>query len=422
MNFRNPFRSKDPQYDYRRIFFDFNRSLRVINDKTSLISSILTHTCELVPAEAVHLFWESSDATRYQLADAIPGREREDVYLFSEDGLAKWLQLNEKPLTVSFAPEYAAIFSAHDVEVIRKLNGVLVCQLKANNSLKGVMILGRRRDRSRFRSDDMNMLSVLMDNAALAIENISYHEERTSHLKRMLRADRLAVVGQLAAGAAHEIRNPLTSIKSIIQYVQPDIQGERKQGMMKSLLQEVDRINDILSGLLSFSRQNDPVKRPFDLIALVEQTLVLIKNTRLKKQITFLTDYFSPSATIVADSDQIKQVLMNILLNAVDAIREEGVVRVSVARVRTEVEMCCAITVWDSGCGIDPESMEKIFDPFFTTREDGTGLGLSISYGIIQRHRGNIEISSHPEGSTQVVIQLPEKPADDHHPTKHEIR
>ena len=395
-----------PKYDYRQVFLDFNRSLYTIQDKTALMSSILTRIYELIPAEPVHLLWENSDTSRYQLvnSDLTPvGR----LYLLPGDGLVQWLLTNGQPLILSAAPEYANILSERDARTVQELGCVTACPLKANNRLKGVIFLGNRKDDRPYRQRDTEMLSVLLDNAALAIENITYHDERVNHMKRIMRTDRLAVVGQLAAGAAHEIRNPLTGIRSSIQYIQKDIREPEKQKLMKSALQEVDRINGILTGLLSFSRSADPVKQTFDLVNMLEQTLGLIKNTRIKKQIRFVTEYSAPAINIIADSDQLKQGLMNIILNAIDAIEEEGVVKIEVGRSVMENAEYHAITVSDNGKGIAPEDIEKVFDPFYTTKEDGTGLGMSISYGIIHRHGGNIDIANLPEGGVRVIVRLP---------------
>jgi signal transduction histidine kinase len=400
------FRDKQVKYDYRQVFLDFNRSLHTIKEKTLLISSIATRIYELVPARSAYLFWENSDATRYVPINV--SENHADLYLLPEDGLTRWMQLNEKPLTVSFAPEFANIYSAHDASVIRQLESVLICPLKTNNYFRGILFLGDRIDGATYKGQDLEMLTVLLDNAALAIENIIYYEERANHLKHIIQTDRLAVIGQLAAGAAHEIRNPLTSIRSAIQYVQKDIENPRKQLIIQSALTEVDRINGILTGLLSFSRQNNPVKREFDLASMMDQTVELLKNTRIRKEITYTVTYFTPCLPLIADSDQLKQVFMNIILNAIDAIDEEGHIRISVQPAHFSGELYYVITIVDNGKGIDEENLEKLFDPFYTTKEDGTGLGLSISYGIIHRHKGNIDISNHPDGGTQVVISLPQ--------------
>lgn len=400
------FGNKQSKYDYRQIFLDFNRSLHIMKDKTSLISSIVTRIYELVPAKTIDVFWQNYDTTRYVLVNS---KEEiyQELYILSDEGLIKWLQLNEKPLVVSFVPECINIFSENDLKIINHLNCKLICPLKANNQLRGVIFMGERGDKKAYYTKDMEILSVLLDNAALAIENITYNEERVANLKHIMQTDRLAVIGQLAAGAAHEIRNPLTSIKSAIQYIQGDINDTQKQKIIHSTLSEVNRINEILSGLLSFSKQNNPNKREFDLISILEQTLQFIQNTQIKKQIKFIIQFEVSSLPIVADQDQLRQVFINIFLNAIDAIAEEGFIWIEIQPVLIEKVIYYRIMVTDNGIGINEEQLEKIFDPFYTTKEEGTGLGLSISYGIIHRHGGSIEIRNHPDGGTQVEIQLP---------------
>ncbi|MDR2057089.1 MAG: GAF domain-containing protein [Dysgonamonadaceae bacterium] len=400
------FKNKQSRYDYRQIFLDFNRSLYTIKEKTSLISSIVTRIYELVQAKNIYILWQNQDTTRYVLMNPQEETSRES-YILSDDGLIKWLQLNEKPLTVSFLPEYANIFSENDRKTVTSLNCLLICPLKTNNQLRGVIFMGEKEDKKAYGPKDMEILSVLLDNTALAIENISYNEERLAHLKRMMQTDRLSVIGQLAAGAAHEIRNPLTSIKSAIQYIQGDINDPKKQKIIHSTLSEVNRINEILAGLLSFSRQNNPVKREFDLTAMIEQTLRFIRNTQLKKQIRFVVRPVDLPLPVAADRDQLKQVIINILLNAIEAIRQDGIIGIEIQSSIMEGTAYYHIIVTDNGTGIHEDQLEKIFDPFYTTKEEGTGLGLSISYGIIHSHGGNIEIRNHPDGGTQVEIRLP---------------
>jgi signal transduction histidine kinase len=399
------FKNKEDKYDYRQVFLDFNHSLHTIKEKTALISSIITRIHELVHAKTVYLFWQNYDMTRYVLMN---DREiNRELFLLSDDHLIHWLRLNEKSLAISLSDEYINVFSQNDLKIIRQLDCKLACPLKANNQFCGVIFLGEKENKKAYQAKDIEILSILLDNAALAIENITYNEERVAHLKHIIQTDRLAVIGQLAAGAAHEIRNPLTSIKSAIQYVQDDISDPKKQKIIRSALSEVNRINEILTGLLSFSRQNDPVKQEFDLAAMIDQTLQLIRNTRIKKQIEFIIQLEESPLPVVADRDQLKQVLMNIILNSIDAIRENGIIRIAIRLAMIEGITHYMITVTDNGTGIDEEQLEKIFDPFYTTKETGTGLGLSISYGIIHRHGGNIEIHNSSEGGAQVTIQIP---------------
>ncbi|MDR0573382.1 MAG: histidine kinase [Tannerella sp.] len=400
------FKNKQSRYDYRQIFLDFNRSLHTIKDKKFLLLSIVTRIYEFVQAKNIYVLWQNYDTTRYVLIN--PQEETgPELSISSDDGLIKWLQLNEKPLVVSFVPEYINIFSENDLKIVKQLNCKLICPLKANNQFRGVIFMGEKENKKAYNAKDVETLSVLLDNTALAIENVSYNEERGAHLKRMMQTDRLSVIGQLAAGAVHEIRNPLTSIKSAIQYIQGDINDPKKQKIIRLTLSEVNRINEILTGLLSFSRQNNPVKREFNLISMIEQTLQLVRNTHIKKQIRFIADFETSPLPVVADQDQLKQVIMNILLNAIDAIREEGFIRIAIYPSLMDRATYYHIVITDSGTGVNEDQLEKIFDPFYTTKEEGTGLGLSISYGIIHRHGGNIEIRNHPDGGARVEIQLP---------------
>jgi signal transduction histidine kinase len=404
---KHSFGNRQIKYDYRQVFLDFNHSLHTIKEKSALISSIITRIYELVCAKTIYLFWRNYDKTRYVLMNC--QEINQELSLLSDEGLINWLQLNEKSLTISFSPEYINIFSENDLKIIKQLDCRLVCPLKANNQFCGVILLGEREDKKIYQAKDIETLSILLDNAALAIENITYNEERVAHLKHIIQTDRLAIVGQLAAGAAHEIRNPLTSIKSAIQHIQGDIDDPKKQKIIKSAISEVNRINEILTGLLSFSRQNDPVKRKFDLTFMTDQTLQLISSTHIKKQIRFITQFEKSPLYIVADQDQLKQVIMNIILNSIDAVPEEnGIIRIEIQSSMAKGVVCYTITVTDNGSGINEEQLEKIFDPFYTTKEEGTGLGLSISYGIIHRHGGNIDIRNSPDGGAQVEIQLPQ--------------
>jgi signal transduction histidine kinase len=153
---------------------------------------------------------------------------------------------------------------------------------------------------------------------------------------------------------------------------------------------------------------------PVDLKFLLEQTLALISNTALNKGISIVFDYKAMDKIITADNAQLKQVFLNIILNAVEAIEKDGRIRVLVARKNdenhTDKNSFYLISIKDNGKGISGENIEKVFDPFFTTKIEGTGLGLSICYGIIHKHNGEIEINSEYNKGTEVIIKLPINP------------
>jgi signal transduction histidine kinase len=229
----------------------------------------------------------------------------------------------------------------------------------------------------------------------------------------MYRADRLSIMGELAAGAAHEIRNPLTSIRSTIQFFMKDFKKPEQKELAAGLIEEVDRINEILQGLLSFARPNSPKPEKINIELLIEQVIHLLRTTAKKKRIKIDFQYHAGVKDIFADPGQLKQVFINIILNGIQAIEGSGLVRIVVEEMEHNSEINeftsndLYIIVSDNGSGISKEKLYLIFDPFYTTREEGTGLGLSISYGIINKHGGDIKIESEEGAGTVVTITLP---------------
>ena len=158
------FRNKQSPHDYRQVFLDFNHSLHIIKERTALISTIITRVYELVQTKTSYLFWQNYEKTRYVLMN-LQGINQE-LYLSSDEGLINWFRLNEKSLVISFAPEYINIFSENDLKIIRQLECKLACPLKANNQFCGVLFLGEREDNKAYHAKDIEILSVLLDNAA----------------------------------------------------------------------------------------------------------------------------------------------------------------------------------------------------------------------------------------------------------------
>jgi signal transduction histidine kinase len=289
------------------------------------------------------------------------------------------------------------------------------------NRVTGLVCLGKKISNARFTREEVELLTTLLGQVSLAFENAYLYQQQKSRLRKMYRADRLATLGQLAAGAAHEIRNPLTSIRSTIQYLQKTITDAAKKELVVGLIQEVDRINEIIEGLLSFSKPTRPETEQVNLDSLLEQTLTLIATSAKKRKIEVDYKFDATEKQLEADPSQLKQVFLNIMMNAMQAMDDGGNLQILVESSRKDGQLSpegqkrFLITFKDSGEGIPKENLEHVFDPFFTTKKDGTGLGLSISYGIIQQHGGDIEIESltreeKPDNSgTYVTITLPIK-------------
>jgi two-component system NtrC family sensor kinase len=228
--------------------------------------------------------------------------------------------------------------------------------------------------------------------------------------QQIMKSERLATLGQLAAGVAHEINNPLGAVLMYTHLALEDLeQRDALRTNLERAVAEASRCKNIVKGLLDFARQTEPKVEQSDVNETLERTLAVVENQALFQNVK-ITKIICPSLPKVAmDVGQIQQVFTNIVLNAGEAMEGNGELTVT-TRMAADNEYV-EIEFTDTGCGIQPKSREKIFDPFYTTKEigHGTGLGLSISHGIIARHNGTIEVKSEPGKGTSFLVRLPLK-------------
>jgi two-component system sensor histidine kinase HydH len=226
------------------------------------------------------------------------------------------------------------------------------------------------------------------------------------------RSERLAALGKLSAGIAHEIRNPLGSIKGSIEILESEIPADNpKREFIRIIKEETARLNSIVGEFLKFARRVKPSMKPTGINELVDSTLVLLQKEASESGISVRKqlDRGIPDANL--DPDQIRQVLLNVILNAIQAMPEGGVLEVRTARCRNR--SCVAIEISDTGVGIDAAEIPHIFDPFYTTKDHGSGLGLSISFQLVESHRGRIEARRNPDRGMTFRIELPLTPPTD---------
>ncbi len=216
------------------------------------------------------------------------------------------------------------------------------------------------------------------------------------------KSERLAVVGQLAAGMAHEIRNPLTSIKGFVQLISG--QSSQTEPYAKIILSELDRINHIVSELLVLARPQARNFNHFTLPELVKEVVVLFDTQAIMNNVQIVSFLEKSLPLVYGDRNQLKQVFINILKNAIEAMPLGGEVKVDIVE-RDDTHL--VVRFMDQGEGIAPEHLDKLGEPFYTTKEKGTGLGLMVSYNIIREHQGEINISSHPGKGTTVEVVIP---------------
>lgn len=245
--------------------------------------------------------------------------------------------------------------------------------------------------------NNQNVLGVVV-----VFKDLSEHKAFEDCVRRV---DRLAAAGELAAGVAHEIRNPLTAISGSVQILMDELPKDNSSRVFGDIvLKEVERVNSVIEDLLYFAKPSKHYVTSINPNELVQNTLFLLLPS-LKKDIVVLETLFSPSIGIISvDTQLIKQVLINLLLNAIQALPQEGG---KIIVTTQEVIKGIEIIIKDNGKGIDQKNLPKIFDPFFTTKDTGTGLGLAVSNKIIEIHQGHIRVESTIGIGSTFTIYLP---------------
>lgn len=286
----------------------------------------------------------------------------------------------------------------------------------------GNLYLTEKQGAEEFSKEDEALAITLAAQAAIAVENASLYEEvRRSYeqLSRsqdlLLRQEKLASLGRLAAGLAHEINNPLSSVAGFAEALQRRAQAERLHELEKLrdipeylafIQQEVARASGIVRRLLDFARQREPALESLNLGDLIRDTVALVTRQAVVTNKRIELDLTRNLPVMQADRQMLQQAILNLLTNALDAIEGGGEVRIAAFPAAEQV----AIQIHDTGSGIAPEHMARLFDPFFTTKEvgRGTGLGLAICQGIVEQHGGTVEVTSDGVGKgTTVTIRLP---------------
>jgi signal transduction histidine kinase len=386
----------------------------LIADRSLLINSFASKVKQISRVGSVHVFLLDELTGKYKLQNP---ENATAIVLDGKGKLINWLSVNEKELIISQRPDIVDYFTEEEQRILKQLDSELIYPLKVMNHISGTIFLGKKINQSPFTKEEINLLSLLFDQAAFAIEHAILYEIQAERIKKMYRTDRLATLGELAAGAAHEIRNPLTSIRSTIQYLSKDFANDPvKSEMVTELITEVERINKIVQGLLSFARPAGLNTSEINIELLINQMLVLISTTLQKQKIEIQFEYFTENTILFGDSEQLKQVFLNILLNAIDAMSDNQPLQPRTLIISIEEGTAIdihnrylLIAFEDTGKGIEEKDLDNIFDPFYTTKKEGTGLGLAISYGAINRHGGDIEVKSVPGKGSLFTIKLPQR-------------
>lgn len=317
------------------------------------------------------------------------------------------------------------------IREMEKLGVSLVGPIYIKGRLIGLFFLDDKRSEDIYTEDEFSMLEIIFSQAGTSIENARLYkrvQEQMEELKKnqseqLMQSAKLASVGELAVSVAHEINNPLTGILGFTSLLLSEMPPEDPRTKdLKVIESEALRSRQIVRNLLDFSRSHGSKKEPIDINGLIRNTLTLIQYQAKTSNINIVEKFAKDLPPVQADADQLKQVFINLIKNAFDAMPKGGMLTIETSTLpekplmlnRTSLhespsEEMVMIQFKDSGMGIHPDNIQNIFDPFFTTkgRQMGTGLGLSISYNIIEKHGGRLEVESELGKGSNFMIKLP---------------
>jgi signal transduction histidine kinase len=348
-------------------------------------------------------------------ARLIRGSPGDEVLKLNPAGIQFLQERKEAILLVDLERTGASAAEKELLNIMVRLQAEVCLPLIYMNRLIGFINLGSKVPEEMYFQEDLDLLYPLGNQVAIAIENANLYENLKKSQTIMRRADRLASLGTLIASLAHEIRNPLVSIKTFTQLLPERIDDEEfRNYFLKVASGEIDRLTGLINELLGFARPSEPRLEGEDVNSLIDKMEILVATEARKKNVTLNKNYARDLPQIKADAEQLKQVLLNLLLNAIQSTKGEGKIWIETRQVQVpiedKVEPFTQIEVRDTGVGIPKENLERIFDPFFSTRPEGSGLGLAISHQIIHDHGGFISVESEVGKGTSFKVHLPLKP------------
>ncbi len=407
------------RYNYRDTLGQFSKAMVNILDLGSLSKRIIETMTQTLGADKASLFLLNDERGGFELFESKNITFSSPSPLLPKEApLPAYLQKMKEIIVKEMLAKGIKIPDLKKVtEQMDELAAEVSIPLISKRQLVGIINLSHKFNKDMYYQEDIDLLTTLANQTAIAIENARLYEDLKKSKSYVRRADRLASLGTLTAGLAHEIRNPLVAIKTLTQLLPERLEDEEFRSHFLSIASgEVERISHLVNELLDFARPSNPKLEFEDINSILDGMILLVSTESKKKHIQIQKQYLPDLPPVKVDREQIKQVFLNILLNAIDATPENGTLTVKTRSfTKPGGELFLQVEFKDTGCGIPQEHLEEIFNPFFTTKTSGSGLGLSISNQIVQDHKGYISVESQVNQGTSFFVNLP---VDQDHPKR----
>lgn len=400
-----------------------DRLIELADLKTAL-DLILGMAVELIGADtaSIMLREKDSESLRILASRGLPSDVVRKTELHVGDGLAGRVAVDNKALILN-TDELTGEMAKRAVKGDKIVSSIIV-PIQLDGVARGVVNVAKRRGGDCFVEEDLSVLSTLANQASLVIQKIELLEDLRKQViileatvqelqqaqAELMQSEKMASIGLLAGGVAHEINNPLQVIMGRTEMLLAGRLDNPTEQTLKCVLENTNRITDIVSNLLSFSRQSSESEhQEINLNTLLNKTLALIEGQMVTDNIVINRDLQEDISPIMGSAGQLQQVFTNLIINAYQAMLDQGGGELTI-KSRLQADMV-DVDILDTGPGIAKEHLDRLFEPFFTTKPEGkgTGLGLSIVYGIVQSHGGGIRVQSIEGRGTCFTVSLPAK-------------
>ncbi len=378
------------------------------NNFDEILEQITVQTTRLMKSRMAAIFLLNNDASELMLRACHGGAEpyRDKPNLRLEDSPLGSVVTRHKPVAVVDVGREKGYIQT-DIARKERLISMLAVPLIFAEKTVGVLAVYTQQ-RHRFSNDEIRLLTALADLSAVAIEKGRLLARVVDMEEKLRASERLSALGLLAAEIAHEIRNPLTVMQmlfhALVESLQLDATSQRDAALISEKMRQMNRI---LDQVLSFARSSEPIKESVDPQQLFDDVFLLTRHKLQQQGIEVRSTVPENLPLFRADHEQIEQVLLNLILNAADAMPEGGTLRLSAAVEEVEGENYLVLAVRDNGQGMTPEQVENLFAPFLTYKDSGTGIGLAIVKKIMENHQGKVEVESKIGQGSKFTLLFP---------------
>jgi two-component system sensor histidine kinase HydH len=386
---------------FRTKLSEFSRVLTELIDLAEVAKTTVHFITQTLHVDSVAFFFLRTGANEYYPIFEIPSHDRK-IYS-PQHPLVVRMESNERAVDLEHLRENEG--EVKEIDDLIEAGWVAVAPIFLKGKLQGFILLGKKRSEKDYTVEELELLEAFSNQAALAVSRALVYLDMSLKDKQIMQAEKMAAIGELAAGIAHEIRNPLGIITGSAETVRKHDHRKIREEMTGYILEESKRIDGLIGTLLDLGRPKEPKLGSCDLREILEKTLLLISHQAKTLGVEIEKKIPKKPLQVSVDPDQMRQAFTNLGVNALEAMPNGGLLRVTVLENNTGNKV--SVQISDTGKGICKEAQAKVFDPFFTTKEGGTGLGLSIAHRIITRHEGDIRVEGEEGRGSIFTISLP---------------